>query len=342
MISRRRDTPGGPDPRPSRRRYRAVFVSPHLDDAVFSCGGTIAALLREGPVLVVNVFSAAPANVRAAGPAPDPARYAEEAAAGRTLGFESVCLREKDALLRDRRYRAMSGLFGWPTGEDLADVARLRRRLEEVLAGVECDELYAPLGVGGHVDHVLTHLACRGLAAAREVVHYEDSPYCFIPGAVDRRLRELGAATPPDEGRHFTWTRTWRRLLRTGMPMGPGPVRWLGAAFVAVGLQRLLARHEGGASAATETNSSPASRVLDVSEVYPLKRRGMQTYGSQFRVFFRDAAECDRLHLDRSREVGAAGGVCERVWLLGRPTGGARSAGRPRERACIPAGTDES
>ena len=37
--------------------YRAVIISPHLDDAVFSCGGLILKLKSEGPILVINIFT---------------------------------------------------------------------------------------------------------------------------------------------------------------------------------------------------------------------------------------------------------------------------------------------
>ena len=39
------------------KHYRAVVLSPHLDDAVFSCAGAIRRLRREGPVLVINIFT---------------------------------------------------------------------------------------------------------------------------------------------------------------------------------------------------------------------------------------------------------------------------------------------
>ena len=34
-----------------------MFVSPHLDDAVLSCGALLAQLARTGPVTVLTVFS---------------------------------------------------------------------------------------------------------------------------------------------------------------------------------------------------------------------------------------------------------------------------------------------
>ena len=38
------------------KHYRAVVLSPHLDDAVFSCAAAIRQLRQEGPVLVINIF----------------------------------------------------------------------------------------------------------------------------------------------------------------------------------------------------------------------------------------------------------------------------------------------
>ena len=39
------------------KRYRAVVLSPHLDDAVFSCAAAIRQLRQQGPVLVINIFT---------------------------------------------------------------------------------------------------------------------------------------------------------------------------------------------------------------------------------------------------------------------------------------------
>jgi len=52
--------------------------------------------------------------------------------------------------------------------------------------------LFAPLGVGQHVDHLLTHRAARELLRRGYVVgFYEDLPYALAkPGAVRRHLKE--------------------------------------------------------------------------------------------------------------------------------------------------------
>ena len=40
-----------------KKHYNAVFISPHIDDAIFSCGGTIAQLAHQGNVLILNIFT---------------------------------------------------------------------------------------------------------------------------------------------------------------------------------------------------------------------------------------------------------------------------------------------
>src|SRR5512140_827959 len=87
-------------PQPAAGRYRAVFISPHLDDAIFSCGGTIARLVEDGPVLVVNVFSRCTEGARKYTLVLGEERRGEERAAASFLGYDAICLEEADAFLR--------------------------------------------------------------------------------------------------------------------------------------------------------------------------------------------------------------------------------------------------
>jgi len=53
--------------------------------------------------------------------------------------------------------------------------------------------LYAPLGVGDHVDHQVVRMAAlRLLAAGYRVVFYEDYPYADRPGASESALTAAG------------------------------------------------------------------------------------------------------------------------------------------------------
>lgn len=174
-----------------------VYVSPHLDDAALSCGGTIFQQTQAGEeVLVVNVFAGLPeydqlsAFARAKhavwGSPGDvvAARRAEDEAALSILGADAVYWAYGDAIYRVEGDRALypseAGIFGDvdPAEADLP--AELADRVEAILdrwAGAIC---YAPLGIGHHVDHLIVREAGLVLAErGRRVWFYEDFPYVW-------------------------------------------------------------------------------------------------------------------------------------------------------------------
>lgn len=190
------------------RRYAHVFLSPHLDDAALSCGGTIARLTGEGqPVLVVNVCAGSPPpagpfsafatelHTRWALPADEAVarRLAEDAAALAILGADSLGLGLLDAIYRmPAAYVDDATLFGTVApGDTLAAAAG--PQLAAIAAHLPGAVFYAPLGVGSHVDHQAVYAAAASLAAAgATVAFYEDYPYVAVEGALEHRLAELG------------------------------------------------------------------------------------------------------------------------------------------------------
>lgn len=177
-----------------------LVLSAHLDDAVLSLGATLAdAQLRGEAVRVVTLFSessvpfrSAPLGFRPRALAPE--RAAEEARAMEILGVGHVNLGLLDAPFRDRRYRAYHRLLGpvpaWDQVGELA-LARVREEIREF----KPRRIWAPLAVGGHVDHRITHAVARMLEEECPVTYYEDLPYALAPHALERRLRELGHST---------------------------------------------------------------------------------------------------------------------------------------------------
>lgn len=158
-----------------------LFVSPHLDDAVLSCGGAIHAAARSGArVVVATVFSECAGGAR---------RRAEDLAAVNALGAEAVHLGLTDAPERLGLERTHRALVEEAVVAE-ADVTRVRDAL------VRCmpySRIWIPLGVGDHVDHRVVHAA---LEDASNAVLYEDRPYAFLPGAVRARIRALGLREP--------------------------------------------------------------------------------------------------------------------------------------------------
>lgn len=165
----------------------ALALSPHLDDAAFSCGGTLAALASEGwEVVVATLFTASvetPTGFALAcqtdkGLPPDAdymaIRRAEDAEACRRLGAGPVWLPFREA--PHRGYGSAAALFG-PLRSDDAAHLDLAAALEPLLAERRPDLLLAPQAVGGHVDHVQTVRALHLLRPAVPVLWWQDFPY---------------------------------------------------------------------------------------------------------------------------------------------------------------------
>jgi LmbE family N-acetylglucosaminyl deacetylase len=182
---------------------RHLVLSPHYDDVALSCGGTVAQLTRAGRTPdVALVFAAAPDPTLPLTPfarrmhdgwgleadAVIAARRAEERRAAALLGARIAFLPFPDAIYRGERYLDDEALFGRLATEEVDLVEAIVAALD-LPAEVDGEtRLYAPLGIGGHVDHQLVYQA--GLALARAgwaVWWYEDLPYALRAGAAERR-----------------------------------------------------------------------------------------------------------------------------------------------------------
>jgi LmbE family N-acetylglucosaminyl deacetylase len=181
-----------------------VYLSPHLDDAVFSCGGLIAKQIAAGDSVIVITVCAGdpPAGLlsdfaralhmvwHAAGP-PVPARREEDLAACKRLGAEAIHLEIPDAIYRldssaEALYPSLFEVFG-PLNTGESDLPQeLGRSLSSRLTADA--SVYVPQAIGGHVDHRLTRLAAEGLD--RSLFYYRDMPYAFRDGVLPPDLAQ--------------------------------------------------------------------------------------------------------------------------------------------------------
>lgn len=235
----------------------ATFLSPHLDDAVLSCGALMSGLAGRVPLRVVTVFTEAGAPphtlatrsfLRQCGAGDAGGLYAErraeDAAVLGALGAQAVHLGGVDALFR-RRHSRIAAVLGrvlpeidhcYPTyrydiargrvsGGDRGTVADLGAVLRRVLdgPGSGAGVVFAPLGIGRHVDHLLTRSLATGWTGA--VVYYGDFPYCLRSEPEQEFLRRHGLTGwewPDRLGEKIELAAGYR----TQMPalFGPGPV----------------------------------------------------------------------------------------------------------------------
>jgi LmbE family N-acetylglucosaminyl deacetylase len=166
-----------------------LVLSPHLDDAVLSCGGLVADLDR---VVVATVFNGRPVPPVSAAASRFHARCGhtdenamaerekEDDRALRAVGATPIRLGLLEALYRKNldgtpSYDSDIAIFvdsAAASGEELSAVAHAVR---DCVEDEDPDLVLAPLGVGGHIDHLLVAAAARQLD--RRVLHYEDVPY---------------------------------------------------------------------------------------------------------------------------------------------------------------------
>lgn len=315
-----------PNPSPGTRpHYKAVFISPHLDDAVFSCGGTIARLVDEGPVLVFNLFTDFAEGVNWGGLQSGPARYQEETNAAKFLGFESQNLGELDVLFRREPYKKLGNIFRPPIEEDIAWLPTLREKVFSKLAEIDYDQLYVPMGIGWHVDHVLTHLLFEPWAKRPNLFFYEDAPYCCIPHSTRYRLDEL--ATYPHDvkdqtlapvGARLAWRQASSAYAQTALMknLKPWIVRVFAIPVVSFYLHRLMERHRKVSAYSQKNSLRPIS--LPISQQFDRKVEAMALYTSQFNEFFSSRKDCEdtlRAYTERMCGVVPTPQIVERFWV---------------------------
>lgn len=204
--------------------WERIYLSPHFDDAVFSCGGTIHRQRRAGKkVLVITVFSAAPDENAPlstlaegfhrhmdSGNDPVAIRRREDTEALNRLGASFRHFDFKDAVYRMDRadgqwlYSSLEEIFG-PVHSRDADLSKqIAARIEAIALKSPSATLCFPAAIGNHVDHQLVHRAGLIMADRNLPVHfYEDYPYadpaamkdhpaCVTPDQTGQRLSLLG------------------------------------------------------------------------------------------------------------------------------------------------------
>ncbi len=183
-----------------------IFLSPHFDDAVYSCGGTIHQFTQRGDtVLIITVMGGDPPDplpdtpiVRdlhqrwGAGPTPVSVRREEDYAAAAILGAAVTHIRD----IPDCVYRTANSVPLYPDESSLWNNVHPSDPAIEMLENrfnyKALTHFYVPLAVGGHVDHLIVR--DWALDQPFSVILYEDYPYSEQPGAVEAALTELPSA----------------------------------------------------------------------------------------------------------------------------------------------------
>ncbi|MEN4042219.1 MAG: PIG-L family deacetylase [Anaerolineaceae bacterium] len=174
---------------------RWIYLSPHYDDAVLSCGGLIWEQVNfSHTVEIWTIFSGNPPEGALSDYAREhhqrwgvvdsliALRRSEDQAACAALGVKPRYFDLPDCIYRrlpggEALIKSRTNLFSaiHPGETDLI------HRITAIVAAqlLPADRLVCPLGVGGHVDHRLVRAAVDALE--RPVWYYADFPYTILP-----------------------------------------------------------------------------------------------------------------------------------------------------------------
>ncbi len=169
-----------------------LVISPHLDDAVMSCG---ALMLAHPGATVATVFAASPPTYT------DPLNE-HDTDCGFVPGQDTMAVR------RDEDVRALAAVGATPRWLGLCQNSHVERAepivepagavdaLVELVAEMRPTCVVAPMGLS-HPDHQACHasaLATRAGVDPMPWLWYSDLPYVFIPRVLAARFRALHKA----------------------------------------------------------------------------------------------------------------------------------------------------
>lgn len=189
-----------------------LYLSPHLDDAVLSCGGTIHQQTQAGQkVVVLTIFAGSPTTTARTpfaselearwGAAEDAiaVRRTEDAEALGLLGAAPIhwpyedCIYRRSQVSGEALYPTQDAIFGTVHPRDPVQSEVLAVEIETLWRDLGRPQVYAMLGAGNHVDHQIVAAALMHLLQRQSigVVFYEDYPYAEDQAAVQVALERL-------------------------------------------------------------------------------------------------------------------------------------------------------
>ena len=278
-----------------------LFISPHLDDAVFSCAGMMQRAAASGENVVI-------ATVFTEGQGAYHLRRAEDETAVRLLGAHHMHLGQTDAWDRDVAYRSFGEIvFGWQAADEqiMDTTAGLLERLGILLRP---QRVFAPLAVGTHVDHRIVHQAAKRAGWPCKVLFYEDRPYAYAHDAVALRLREIGYDGGPVDVAALLGS--FRHLPHVKKYLPPGNERRDCE-------QRLTTPLREGADFRPEAVSS---WLCCTPEETRAAHKAATFYKSQITAFCGTRRRLSRMDQNHSLRLGRQAPRTERYWQLPEPT----------------------
>ena len=164
-------------------KYNIMYISPHLDDVVFSCSQLIRNQIRSNnKILITTVFTNYSDNHS------NPflngkIRFKEDLNALKNLNVEGNYLNYSELMVRNnlKEYTIFSLIFDlFKIFLNFKKYTRLiysiNNEIQNIIDQNKIGTIYIPLGIGFHPDHIITYRACCNLKNVK-IYGYEEFPY---------------------------------------------------------------------------------------------------------------------------------------------------------------------
>jgi LmbE family N-acetylglucosaminyl deacetylase len=262
---------------------KICIVSPHLDDAILSCGILMQQRRALGDeILSLNIFTA---GTNAA------TRQKEDRLAAEKIGAQTFFLDELDAPDRNPLYKSDIKLF-FGALEDVPEkyIAKIENIISSFLGTHKIDIVYFPLAAGTHIDHRIAHDIGRRIKNT-PVKFYEDRPYILWPGILQGRMNQLGsdATLPPVTQQMMQETLHSFYYLKHFVPEGKYQMECLPLYFSA-----LKQKSSSALKSKSETLIATESEIKKLYDCLALYESQMKYIYPDYDTFIKDSLACER------------------------------------------------
>ncbi len=241
---------------------KIIFLSPHLDDVVLSCATWIMRLKKAGhEIEILNIFNSGEPHEAYQ------ERMNEDAEAIKILDIQASAFDLSDAPFREVIQRTKGQILFVTPDEDQESLRQVARLLALKLNENAYDWVYAPLGVGWHLDHLIVHEAAIQSFALSKLRFYAERPYSMVKHQTELRIKSQEFFIQEECAKDLVQAEYIRNYLPS----------WTLKKFID------LIREQ---PAPTARAFSPQEKIYPSSEELPHVLRAMSCYRSQITSLF--------------------------------------------------------
>ena len=178
--------------------YDSIYISPHEDDAVLSCGGKIASEHKNKKILIITIFGR-PSEITSKKFARRKkafdeyeTRNIEDSGAMEFLNVDYVRLEYPELFFRGSLLTLIFPTIDVKKNDLYSDLyIKLKSLITEHLSSN--GYVFFPLAIGAHRDHFITFQVGKALTNENRenLFFYEDIPYVFVPYYFMYRMNNL-------------------------------------------------------------------------------------------------------------------------------------------------------